>query len=316
MSYDLNNYFMKPTSMSNGLLLYPARLSYYEDFIILANKYILLDIKSLNNKFKQEHQKLKKLGEIPKNEKYKKLQYDNLFDYLINLIITNYEQYVQILSIKKLSLDDYNKLKEELNNSDKSDNEKKFYNSLFNFYDIDEEKIINPIDEFKKFIGFVVNTNIENIEVYESKITIKLDKEYTLNKDNFYEFREIVMKQNLMYEPIIAPNIISQKYIDLDMKRKSGGNEFDLEALVAFVSVNSNYNDISDYTYYRLRADANMIQATMNYSIISNYNANGCTDKNGKQLPMPNLFEHLSIKDNPYKNTFKEQDIKMDKICH
>ena len=75
---DLKNYFMQPRSMKCGLNVYPIKIMEYEKFKKLAAKYIILNIKQLDN-----HRKQNKLQE---------LQVDELYDYII-LLIENNENY-------------------------------------------------------------------------------------------------------------------------------------------------------------------------------------------------------------------------------
>ena len=101
----LNNYFMKPTVMENGLYIYPINIMVYEEFKELATQYIVLDIKSINNKRSQERER--------------KLEFDHLFDYLINFIETNNEIdeiLKQIDLVKSLSKEDINLLIEKDSN--------------------------------------------------------------------------------------------------------------------------------------------------------------------------------------------------------
>ena len=56
------------------------------------------------------------------------------------------------------------------------------------------------------------------------------------------------MEQNLFFEPIIAPNLESQSYIDMEIRHRNGDDsEYSLESLVCFVTINSN-KDVSNYT--------------------------------------------------------------------
>ena len=115
-----------------------------------------------------------------------------------------------------------------------------------------------------------------------------------INKLNFNEFRNIVMDQNLLYEPIIAPTKQAQKYIDAKLSN-TNGVESDLEAIVAFVCTNSMSMDISNYTYYRLMADFYSLMKQLSRSDMICYRAGGMTQKNGKPLDIPNIIDKLGI---------------------
>lgn len=304
MEYDLDNYFMKPKKMSNGMLLYPIKLYDWEEFNRLASKFIILDIKSLNNSNRQQFQKMKKMGQIKKGQKYVNLKQDNLFDYIIDLIKDNYKE-ISLINTVKIQLQ--NSSEEDINSIKNNFKDNNYMLSIINL-SLNEniDTLPNLYDDFCKLLKIITKAKKIFIDYKGENVHIKNDdSDFILNKNNFYEFRSIVMNQNLLYEPIVTPDLMSQKYIDIDMKRKFGNDEIDLESVVAFVSINTG-KDVSEYTYYRLKADSSMIQRIMNYQIIFNYKANGCTEKNGGELQPPNLFEHLPIKDNPYSNTFKK----------
>ena len=284
---DLKNYFMQPRSMKCGLNVYPIKIIEYEKFKKLAAKYIILNIKQLNN-----HRKQNKLQE---------LQVDELYDYII-LLIENNENY-------KLLLNHINKLN-ELNEKQREE----ILNNIGYLRDVMLnknviEKNINQYshEEFCELIELSVrkkviyNPQLKSFEIYSDDNEL----ESVINKLNFNEFREIVMNQNLLYEPIIAPTKQAQKYIDAKLSN-TNGVESDLEAIVAFVCTNSMSMDISNYTYYRMMADFYSLMKQLSRSDMICYRAGGMTQKNGKPLDIPNIIDKLGINNNPYENIFKE----------
>ena len=284
---DLKNYFMQPRSMKCGLNVYPIKIIEYEKFKKLAAKYIILNIKQLNN-----HRKQNKLQE---------LQVDELYDYII-LLIENNENY-------KLLLNHINKLN-ELNEKQREE----ILNNIGYLRDVMLnknviEKNINQYshEEFCELIELSVrkkviyNPQLKSFEIYSDDNEL----ESVINKLNFNEFREIVMNQNLLYEPIIAPTKQAQKYIDAKLSN-TNGVESDLEAIVAFVCTNSMSADINNYTYYRLMADFYSLMKQLSRSDMICYSAGGMTQKNGKPLDIPNIIDKLGINNNPYENIFKE----------
>lgn len=300
---NLNNYFMLPTTTSFGLKLYPVKLFKWERFNYLANKFIVMDIKTIDNSLHQQFQKDKLMGLIPRKQKYKKIQFDNLLDYILDLIYTNSVQIDQILSIKlsikDLSDNDFNSLLDVYKNDEQGKQLIKFSK------DVNIKDLVNLKNEFSELIKIVTHCKKVIIKKNQINILFEDNNKIILDKDNFYEFREIVMEQNLLYEPLIVRNLDAQEMIDIDLKRKYGDEEMDLESLVAFVSTHIN-KDIKDYTYYRLKADFTSLMMENNYNLTAIYRANGCTTKNGGNLPMPNILAPLSINKNPYDGLFKE----------
>jgi hypothetical protein len=297
-----NNYFMKPTIMSNGLILYPINIYDYEEFRPLAVSNIVLDMKSINNSNKQEFVKNRKLGIIPKNQGFVPSPFDNLFDYIVNNIKINEEEIKQIKSIENLS----NEEKELL----KLNCEK---NPLIMqlLYMADNKSYRNLKGELIEIFKFVTKGTVM---FAGEEFLICVDKEtFTIDRDNFYEFRQIVMEQNLLHEPLVAPDEQSQKMIDREITRRTNDNESDLEAIISFVCVNS-HADVSNYTYYRLMADYITILRTMNYQFTTIYRANGCKAKDDKEIEYPDITEHLSIKDNPYSQESIYKQSKLTKL--
>ena len=88
------------------------------------------------------------------------------------------------------------------------------------------EKNINQYshEEFCELIELSVrkkviyNPQLKSFEIYSDDNEL----ESVINKLNFNEFREIVMNQNLLYEPIIAPTKQAQKYIDAKLSNTNG----------------------------------------------------------------------------------------------
>lgn len=279
----LNDYNMKPTIMTNGLLIYPINIYDYEFFSMLANQYIVLDIYSKNNLYRQDFLEKRKKGLIPRSQKYKPLQYQNLFDLIIALI--NQDEKVRYIKENKSQIEQLKELHKD---------------------DIELTQIIQYSENanYENILGnfsylLYMTTKIKPQFDGNNFIFVNEEKQFILNCDNFYEFREIVMKQNVLHEPRIAPNKESQEYIDSEIKSKFGNEEFDLEAMVAFVSANCGI-DVSKYTYYRLKADYEAKMREISYLGVSIYRANGCKTAGDKDIPYPNILEHFAFKDNPY----------------
>ena len=289
---DLDNYFMKYTKMSNGLKLYPIQIFDYEYYKKIADKYIVLDINSRNNLIKQQYEELKINNAIDKNTKVELLKYSDLHDMIIDIL----KQQISLCEI--IDIIEENK---------ESENIPKDLLSQIKLLKSNNE-INDLIDLFKKV------TKCDTIYVKGSSFFICFKdegKEYKINRKLFKEFRNIVMEQNLFFEPIIAPNLESQSYIDMEIRHRNGDDsEYSLESLVCFVTINSN-KDVSNYTYYRLKADYSMLLKTMYYNNISIFIANGCKNENGSSIEYPNLLEPLKVSDNPYdvNNFFRDSKL-------
>ena len=132
-----------------------------------------------------------------------------------------------------------------------------------------------------------------------------------ITRDNFDEIRELIMEQNLIYEPIVAPNQKSQDIIDKAIMRlaNSGSDvETNIESMIILVSRHRDINGL-DYTYYRLRADYEMELRLEQSRAIPTYRAVGA------DVPNIELGEVLSMHSDPYSKDklFKRNDRVKDK---
>ena len=119
------------------------------------------------------------------------------------------------------------------------------------------------------------------------------------------------MEQNLIYEPIVAPNQKSQDIIDKAIMRlaNSGSDvETNIESMIILVSRHRDINGL-DYTYYRLRADYEMELRLEQSRAIPTYRAVGA------DVPNIELGEVLSMHSDPYSKDklFKRNDRVKDK---
>lgn len=280
---DLRNYFMKPQVMKSGLEIYPVKIMEYEEFRNLANKYIVMNISQLNNKRKQ-------VG-IPK------LTQKKLYAYLIDMLRSDeatLEINEKINQMENIDED----MREALMEADESI--KLLWEGRDNFRTIEYQNIKGELCRLFEIV-------LKQPVTYNKKLKcFNVCDDHFISNINFEEFREIVMKQNLLFEPLVAPSIKAQKYIDASLKNPSSA-EVDMEAVVAFVCTNSSAGDISNYTYYRLMADFHSLMKQMNRGDIVLFSASGATKKNGGQLDIPNVLEKLGIDKNPYDNVFKEK---------
>ena len=80
-----------------------------------------------------------------------------------------------------------------------------------------------------------------------------------ITSDNYEEIREMIMEQNLIFDPIVAPNKKSQDAIDKAIEKKRSMNsttETNIESMIVLVSKSREVTE--DYTYYQLQADYEM----------------------------------------------------------
>lgn len=285
------NYFMQPYNMEGVGNIYPIKLKDYDEFYELANKIIVNDIKNINNLLRIRFQTLQQEGKIDRFEKFKRIPYYHLFDFIIH---TNNE-----FEKKRNEIITYiNNIKQELLNN--KENNKEEVLSMIKDYN---EKI--PTSDLNKLLYMLLKkeTKIVNNEILiydKSNICGKI------TKDNFYQFRDIVMKNNLLYEPLIGYDKESNDLINQALKSKLNNNKkSSRESIMICVSLHKHLSDeeLMNYTMYRLMADYNMISR-------EHYNELYFIIKavaDGK-MDIPDLGEDLELYKNPYDSIMQQHD--------
>ena len=282
------NYFMKPYIMENVGEIYPIKYKDYYKFMDLAENTLLYSINSINNLNRIQFETLKYEGKIDRFEKFKDIEFDNLFDYIINLSF----QYDEIA----------NKIKEDIQIAYSKVNKENGY-----YMDKDIKKNIDlieycenniPKNKIKELLEMLLKKKVEitkeNIFIYEEKDIVG-----NINKNNFDKFRDIVMKNNLLYEPLVGYDLNSNEIIKKAIKSKSEkGKKSSLESIIGIVSINRNLSDkeIQEYTIYRLYADFELISR-------QHYNQLYFMLKTaGSSVGLIELSEEINIYKNPYKD--------------
>ena len=126
-----------------------------------------------------------------------------------------------------------------------------------------------------------------------------------ITRYNYEEIRTVIMEQNLIFDPIVAPNKKSQDIIDkaIERKKSMGGSvETNIESMIILVSKSRPVTE--DYTYYQLQADYEMVLRLEQSRAIPTYRAVGA------DIDPIELGAILSIHEDPYsfEKMFKRND--------
>lgn len=129
-----------------------------------------------------------------------------------------------------------------------------------------------------------------------------------INIHNYDAIREVIMRQNLMFEPLIVEDGYTQKLIDKAVKvRNSSGGEFDFQSMLVYVCNKKQIlpSQLGDYTYYQLRCDNEMYQRMEFNDSIHVYRAQGA------KVDSINAYKPLETLSNP--NSWDKFFVKADK---
>ena len=165
----------------------------------------------------------------------------------------------------------------------------------------DEEERVKNLESLKQLIELVVRKETRFMFDKGTKewffFLHETEDHPQINRHNFDQFREVVMRQNLLFEPVVAPNEFAQKILDEAIERMNRkGSPVDLESMLAVVSVMRGLTpeQLSTYSYYQLRADYEVFQRIESSRIIHLYR---CQGGKGDDIE---LVAPLSIHENPY----------------
>lgn len=132
-----------------------------------------------------------------------------------------------------------------------------------------------------------------------------------INQHNYDAIREVIMRQNLMFEPLLVEDAYTQKVIDKAVKvRNKSGGDFDFQSMLVYVCNRKQIlpSQMKDYTYYQLRCDNEMYQRIDFNDSIHTYRAQGA------KVESINTYKVLETLSNPnsWDKFFVKQDKKAD----
>jgi hypothetical protein len=267
---ELDNYFMKPQFLEGIGNIYPISISDYEKFSSLARKYITQGITTLHNLYKV-------------NKKV------NVLDYFVDMGMKMDKELSDLKSIQNNIPRD----KDEKNKIDE-------LNKLYELYS-SGQILIYSIYEMEELFSLILKKKV----IFKYSLTedglnyiFDIGEGLYITRDNFKEFRSIIMWQNLLYEMPTSKDKKINESIQQSIKSQSKNNKGgDLCAMISAVGIERGLSDdeIFQYTYYRLRFDYEIITRKMYNLFMFMLRSQGCND-----AKIVELSEEVNLRFNPY----------------
>lgn len=267
---ELDNYFMRPQFLEGVGNIYPISISDYERFSLLARKYIVQGMTTLHNLYKVN----KKANELDYFVD-KGMKMDKEIFYLKSV-----QSYTPQNEEEKLKIAELNKLYE-------------LYNSgqvmVYSIYEMEE--LFSLV--LKKKVTFKYNQTEEGINYI-----FDIEDGLCITRDNFKEFRDILLWQNVLYEMPTSKdkkiNEAIENTIKLQNKNSKSG---DLCAMISVVGIERGLTDteIFKYTYYRLRFDYEIITRKLSNIFVFMLRSQGCDS-----AKITELSEEVNLRFDPY----------------
>jgi hypothetical protein len=133
------------------------------------------------------------------------------------------------------------------------------------------------------------------------------ENEQIINDDNYEEFRNIVLKQNIIIEPKVYKSKMMQEWAEkvLEARSKDAAN-ITMEDMVTTVAVVSgkHYWDLEKYSIYQLKSEFQRINKIKVYDTQSIMFANPYAS----DIKLDHFAEYLDMYEDPYKDVFKSKD--------
>jgi hypothetical protein len=267
---ELDNYFMRPQFLEGIGNVYPVSICDYERFSLLARKYITQGITTLHNLYKIN----KKANEL---------------DYFVDMGM-KIDKEIQYL-------------KSTQNYTPKNEEEKMKaleLNKLYELYN-SGQVMIYSIHEMEELFSLLLKKKV--IFKYSQtddglNYIFDIENGLRITRDNFKEFREIVLWQNVLYEMPTSKdkkiNEAIENTIKLQNKNSKSG---DLCAMISVVGIERGLSDeeIFKYTYYRLRFDYEIITRKLSNIFVFMLRSQGCDS-----AKITELSEEVNLRFNPY----------------
>ena len=169
---------------------------------------------------------------------------------------------------------------------------------------IDELDMIRyDIKEMCRLFEITLNAEVEfelldiTNEVIDYRFRIK-ETDNFITKFNYEQYRELVMEQNILFEPLTSPNERGNEVIQNAIRVLSqNGVSMDLMSVCSAVSTYKGVSDeeLQEYTYYRLMYDFETINRINNNLIYAMFMAQG-----SKEAKLTYLGENVDLNKNPY----------------
>ena len=284
------NYFMLPQEVGYAGKIYPVKLKDYDEFSALASKYMIFNLEDLNKKQRQQWEHDRKFKIIPRNKKFEKLKYNNVFDFYTDIIKEQipYREYYE--ELKKLS-------KEELDIV-KSNNPK--MSELISFC----EQMVEY--ELCRLFSIITRNEVE-YSIEDNCFYIRDEDRVigVIDAFNFEEIQLLVQEQNLVFKPPLSNSYQGQLIINktIEKKNRTAKISQSMGSIIATVSCGKNISDteLMEYTYYRLLYDFEIINRQQDNLMYAMFLSQGA-----KGIELTPLCAEVDLHKNPYDNLFKE----------
>lgn len=207
-----------------------------------------------------------------------------------------YDKFMNVANVLTVSYDnfDMDAIKEKLN----GDTIKLLDLLLLNYINSDQLEIV--VELFEKLFGFVCKQKVQYDEKFMAFFIEGTD--LAIDRDNYDEIREVILRQNLIFAPKVYKNKIMQEWAELALQaRAQSALKFTTEDMITTIVANNgmDINILANYTIYQIKA---IFQRVLK---LKNYEATVLFKTVDGKIPIDHFAEEIDMFRNPYDDIVK-----------
>lgn len=177
------------------------------------------------------------------------------------------------------------------------------------FYKNIKSKMQNfNIDEFLKLLAIVLKRDDIIYDDENKRFIIGNDiEDKFIDKNNFDKFKNVVMRQNLLFAPFYYEDKILQSILTTLREQRTASNEGEgssLETMLQILSLKKGMNpkDFQDYSYYQAVSDFSRLRLIEDYEWVKGIQTSGF---GGKDIEIPDIYKNINLNEHPEANMIK-----------
>lgn len=187
-------------------------------------------------------------------------------------------------------------------------------NSMYpNKSDINNELLIKMLSTFCNAFNIICRCNDFTCKIEKDGFLFyRKDSNYSINKNNFNDIRKVILKQNIIFEPIIYESKFKEKWANSVRRgRAKKAKKIPLSDIVNIVreGIGISYDEINKMNMFQLNVDFKRLQNTKNFESTMLLRTTYGIDL--KKLPNVDYVEPIieELMRNPELDYFKDFDM-------
>lgn len=167
------------------------------------------------------------------------------------------------------------------------------------------------IKDFEKIFSLATNKDV-SFTINENNYAFIGDEDCIIHRDNYDQIRNLIMKQNLLFEQKVFKNELVREWAESVLKARSKNSmDISMEDKINTVHIFTgiSYNDIANQTIYQLEEDFARISKLIGYETSISLKCAGA-----EKVKVEYFAESIDMFKNPYDDIFKNSNSKLSNL--